>query len=250
VDVIHLALAATLEYPVEPEAALTHASIKVLVAEDDRLIRRLLRASLSPRGFLVIEAETGAAALDLLRDERPDLVILDLGLPDVDGLDLLRNIRGGSNVPIVVLSNTTAVTIKVEALEAGASDFVTKPFSVDEFVARLKVALRHRLHEQGATPVFRNGDLIVDLVRRRVVRDGKQIKLSPTEFAILRLLVMHAGRVLTHDQILQGTWAHRKSVDYLRVYMRQLRKRIEPDPHNPRYIVTMPGVGYQLLTAD
>jgi two-component system KDP operon response regulator KdpE len=105
---------------------------------------------------------------------------------------------------------------------------------VSEFVARLRVALRHRLHEQGATPVFRNGDLIVDLVRRRVVRDGKQIKLSPTEFAILRLLVMHAGRVLTHDQIPQGTWAHRKSVDYLRVYMRQLRKRIEPDPHNPR----------------
>lgn len=229
---------------------LTNASTKLLTIEDDRLIRRLLRSSLAPRGYAVSEAETGAAALNLLRDQPPDLIVLDLGLPDMNGLDLLRRIRGVSNVPIVVLSNTDAVRTKVEALEAGASDYVTKPFNVDEIAARLQVALRHRLQAQGASPVFRNGDLLVDLVRRRVVVGGKQVRLSPTEFALLRLLVTHAGKVLTHDQILREIWARSRNVDYLRIYVRQLRKRIEPDPHDPRYILTIPGVGYQMATAD
>jgi two-component system, OmpR family, KDP operon response regulator KdpE len=229
---------------------LTNPSTKLLAIEDDRLIRRLLRSSLSSRGYSVIEAETGSAALDLLRDQRPDLIVLDLGLPDMSGLDLLRRIRNTSNVPVVVLSNTDAVRTKVEALEAGASDYVTKPFNVDEVAARLQVALRHRLQSQGAMPVFRNGELLVDLVRRRVVIGGKQVRLSPTEFALLRLLVTHAGKVLTHDQILHEIWAHSHNVDYLRIYVRQLRKRIEPDPHDPQYILTMPGVGYQLATAD
>jgi two-component system KDP operon response regulator KdpE len=229
---------------------LANPIIKLLAIEDDRLIRRLLRTALSPRGFSVVEAETGAMALDLLRDQHPDLIILDLGLPDMSGLDLLHRIREESNVPIVVLSNTQSVRTKVEALEMGASDFVTKPFNVDEFSARLRAALRHRLQQQGAASVFRTGDLVVDLVGRRVMNGPRQVRLSPTEFAILRLLVMHAGKVLTHDQILQEIWAHRRNVDYLRVYVRQLRKRIETHPHNPRYIVTVPGVGYQLLTAD
>jgi two-component system, OmpR family, KDP operon response regulator KdpE len=231
-------------------ALLTNASTKLLAIEDDRLIRRLLRSSLTPRGFNVSEAETGAAALTLLHDQTPDLIVLDLGLPDMNGLDLLRRIRDTSNAPIVVLSNTDAVRTKVEALEAGASDYVTKPFNVDEVAARLQVALRHRLQSQGATPVFRNGDLLVDLVRRRVIVSGKQVRLSPTEFALLRLLVTHAGKVLTHDQILREIWARSRNVDYLRIYIRQLRKRIEPDPHDPRYILTIPGVGYQLATAD
>jgi two-component system KDP operon response regulator KdpE len=223
--------------------------IKVLAVEDDGLIRRLLRTALAPRGFAVIETQSGAIALERMLADQPDLVILDLGLPDMNGLDLLRLIRRGSNVPIVVLSNTSSVTTKIEALETGASDFVTKPFNVDEFAARLRVALRHRLQQQGAAPVFRSGDLTVDLVRRRVMRGPIQIRLSPTEFAILRLLAMHAGKVLTHNQILQEIWAHRRTVDYLRVYIRQLRKRIEPDPHNPQYVLTIPGVGYQ-LSAD
>jgi two-component system KDP operon response regulator KdpE len=229
---------------------MTSPSTKILVVEDDRLIRRLLRASLSPRGFAITEAETGAAALDLLKNDTPDLIILDLGLPDMNGLGLLRQIRSSSSVPIVVLSSTGAVTTKVEALEGGASDFVTKPFSVDELAARLHVALRHRLQRQGAAPVFRNGELMIDLVRHRVMRGPTDIRLSPTEFAILKLLVLHAGKVLTHDQILREIWDHNRNIDYLRVYVRQLRKRIEIDPHNPRYIVTVPGVGYQLLTAD
>jgi two-component system, OmpR family, KDP operon response regulator KdpE len=229
---------------------MTSASTRVLVVEDDRLIRRLLRSVLPARGFSIIEAETGAAALDILKDDAPDLIILDLGLPDTSGLGLLRHIRSGSNIPIVVLSYTGAVTTKVEALEGGASDYVTKPFNVDELAARLRVALRHRLQRQGAAPVFRNGDLTVDLVQRRIRRGPVDVKLSPTEFAILRLLVVHAGKVLTHDQILQEIWNHQRNAAYLRVYMRQLRKRIEIDPHNPQYIVTVPGVGYQLLTED
>jgi len=188
--------------------------------------------------------------MQLAREHHPDLIVLDLGLPDMAGIDLLHRLREGSNVPIIVLSNTDAVRTKIEALEAGASDFVTKPFNVDEFTARLRVALRHRLQQQGAAPVFRNGDLTVDLVRRRVTVRERQVRLSPTEFTILRLLVTHAGKVLTHDQILREIWAHRRNVDYLRVYVRQLRKRIEVDPHNPQYIATVPGVGYQLLTAD
>jgi two-component system KDP operon response regulator KdpE len=225
-------------------------AIKVLVIDDDRLIRRLLRAALPSRGFAVAEAETGAAALDLLKGDAPDLIILDLGLPDLDGINLLRQIRSGSNIPIVVVSNTESVTTKIEVLESGASDYVTKPFNVDELTARLRVALRHRLQRQGATPVFRNGELMIDLVRRRIVRGTVVIRLSPTEFAILRLLVMHAGKVLTHNQILGEIWNHGRTIDYLRVYVRQLRKRIEIDPHNPQYIATIPGVGYQLLTDD
>lgn len=240
--------------PETPEPAqsalMTNASTKVLVVEDDRLIRRLLRSVLPARGFTLTEAETGAQALDLLKSASPDLVILDLGLPDVNGLGLLRHIRADSNVPIVVLSYTGSVSTKVEALESGASDYVTKPFNADELTARLHVALRNRLQRQGAAPVFRNGDLMIDLVRRRITRGAKEIRLSPTEFNILRLLVTHAGKVLTHDQILREIWGNRRTIDYLRVYMRQLRKRIEVDPHNPQYIVTVPGVGYQLLSAD
>jgi two-component system KDP operon response regulator KdpE len=229
---------------------MTSTSVRVLAIEDDKLIRRLLRASLPSRGFTVIEAETGAAGLEMLKSEAVDLIILDLGLPDVSGLGLLRHIRGDYNVPIVVLSYTGSVTTKVEALEGGASDYVTKPFNVDELTARLRVALRHRLQREGAAPVFRNGELMVDLVRHRIMRGPVNVRISPTEFAILRLLVLHAGKVLTHDQILREIWNHTRNIDYLRVYMRQLRKRIEIDPHNPQYIVTIPGVGYQLLTAD
>ena len=229
---------------------MTSSNAKVLVIEDDRLVRRLLRSVLPARGFIVTEAETGGAGLDMLKTQAPDVIVLDLGLPDMNGLGLLRHIRGDHNIPIVVLSYTGAVTTKVEALESGASDYVTKPFNADELAARLHVAQRHHLQRQGTAPVFRNGELMIDLVRRRVRRGAIDIRLSPTEFAILRLLVTHAGKVLTHDQMRREIWNGCRNIDYLRVYMRQLRKRIEIDPHNPQYIVTIPGVGYQILTAD
>jgi two-component system KDP operon response regulator KdpE len=229
---------------------MTSTNAKVLVIEDDRLIRRLLSASLPSRGFNVLEAETGGAGLETLKREPLDLIVLDLGLPDVNGLGLLRHIRGDFNTPIVVLSYTSAVTTKVEALDGGASDYVTKPFNIDELAARLRAAMRHRLQREGSAPVFRNGELMIDLVRHRIMRGAENIKVSPTEFAILRLLVQDAGKVLTHDRVLRDVWKQRRNIDYLRVYMRQLRKRIEVDPHNPQYIVTVPGVGYQLLTAD
>jgi two-component system KDP operon response regulator KdpE len=223
-------------------------SAAVLVIEGDRLIRRVLSASLPSRGFDVIEAAMGDAGLDILRSESPDLIILGLGLPDVPSLSLLRQICDAFDTPVVVLSNTAAVTTKVEALDSGASDYVTTPFNVDELAARLRVAMRNRLQRERTAPVFRNGELMVDLVHHRIMRGHKNIKLSPTEYAILRMLVIEAGRVLTHDYVLRSIWKNRRNIDYLRVYMRQLRKRIEIDPHNPQYILTVPGVGYRLLT--
>jgi two-component system, OmpR family, KDP operon response regulator KdpE len=220
-------------------------SAKVLVIEDDRLIRHLLSASLPSRGFTVIEAETGAAGLDTLDSEPVDLIILDLSLPDIPGLRLLRQICC-FNIPIVILSHTTSVTTIVEALDEGASDYITKPFSVDELTARLRVALRDR--PEVAVPVFHNGELTIDLANRRIRRGRTNIKVSPTEFAILKLLVIHAGKVLTHDQILGEIWNHNRNIDCLRVYIAQLRKRIEIDPYAPRYIMTYPGVGYLLLS--
>jgi two-component system KDP operon response regulator KdpE len=221
------------------------ANAKILVIEDDRLIRRVLSASLPSHGFTIIEAETGAAGLDILDTESFDLIILDLGLPDVPGLRLLRQICC-LNIPIVILSHTTSVTTIVEALDEGASDYIAKPFSVDELTARLWVAMRDR--PEVAAPVFHNGELTIDLANHRIRRGRTNIKVSPTEFALLKLLVMHAGKVLTHDQILGEIWNHDRNIDYLRVCIAQLRKRIEIDPYDPRYIMTFPGVGYQLMT--
>jgi len=229
---------------------MTKAQTSVLVIEDEAAIRRLLRASLSARNFSVIEAENGRSALDIAVRQRPELVILDLGLPDLQGVEVMRRIQEISTAPIIVLSNNSGVRSKVEALELGASDYVTKPFNVEELAARLRVALRNSFRVKGAAAVFRNGDLVVDLVRRRVMLGGADVKLSPTEFAILRLFVTHAGKVLTHDQILREIWGNDKDIEHLRVYIRQLRKKLEPDPHNPRFIRTEPGVVYMLFTPD
>jgi two-component system, OmpR family, KDP operon response regulator KdpE len=223
----------------------------VLVIDDELPIRRLLKRKLASHNYHVAEAETGKAALDLVRRENPDVVILDLGLPDMDGLDMIPLIREHSRVPIVVLSSRSDERVKVEALLRGADDYMTKPFGMDELVARIYTALRHRFHEQGQEPVFRTGDLTIDLVHRRITRAGSEVKLSPTEFDILRLLVMHAGKVLTHPQILEeirGNGAD--DVQYLRVYVRLLRQKLEPDPVQPRYIVTEPGVGYRLQVLE
>ncbi len=220
----------------------------ILIVEDEPPIRRLLRTTLAAQDYRVLEAATGAEALAALRHHRPDLVLLDLGLPDIDGLALIGQIRAKGPVPIVVLSSRGEEAAKVAALDAGADDYVTKPFGADELMARLRAALRHRLQEQGAERAFASDDLSVDLVRRLVRRGAEDVKLSPKEYDILEQLVIHAGKVLTHKHLLREVWRD-ESVDpqYLRVYVRQLRQKIEADPSSPRHVLTEPGVGYRLV---
>jgi two-component system KDP operon response regulator KdpE len=221
--------------------------ISILVVDDEPPIRRLLRASLGTQGFEVIEAATGADAQARMAEAVPDLVVLDLGLPDVPGRDLLRQWRAADmTAPVVILSSRTDETGIVEALELGADDYVTKPFGTKELVARIRVALRHRLQQQGEKPLFRVGDLSVDLVRRIVTVAGAEVKLTPREYEILRVLVQHAGKVLTHAFIMRQIWGASADVQNLRVHVRQLRQKVEADPEQPRYILTETGVGYRL----
>ena len=227
---------------------MTGDSAVILVVEDEPPIRRLLRTTLGANDYRTLEAGTGAEALSALRHHRPDLVLLDLGLPDIDGLHLIEQIRKLGPVPIVVLSSRGDEAAKVAALDSGADDYVTKPFGADELLARLRAALRHRLQEQGAERIFASDDLSVDLVRRLVKRGAEDIKLSPKEYDILEQLVIHAGKVLTHRHLLREVWRD-ESVDpqYLRVYVRQLRQKIEADPSSPRHVLTEPGIGYRLV---
>lgn len=218
----------------------------VLVVDDEPPIRRLLRTSLGAQGWRVAEAATAAEAMAQLARDQPDVIILDLGLPDRDGLDVVRELRQTSAVPIVVLTSRDAERAKVEALDLGADDYVTKPFGMDELMARLRAALRHRLQQEGAPPVFRSAGLEVDLVRRLVSANGAEVRLSPREWDILKLLVTHAGRVLTHRFILGRLWGAGGDVQQLRVYVRQIRQKIEPDPERPCHILTETGVGYRL----
>jgi two-component system KDP operon response regulator KdpE len=219
----------------------------VLIADDEPPIRRLLRTSLASQGFQVGEAADGHSALAEIERSRPDLVILDLGLPDIDGLDVIRALRGSGNaVPILVLSSRADEKGKVEALDLGADDYVTKPFGTAELFARIRAALRHRLQQQGEPPVFRSGDLEVDLVRRIVRVRGEDVKLTPKEYDILRMLVAHAGKVLTHRMLMREVWGGETDVQYLRIYIRQLRQKIEADPERPHHILTETGVGYRL----
>jgi two-component system KDP operon response regulator KdpE len=227
------------------------APLRVLVVDDEPAIRRFLRTGLSAEGYEVLEEATGEDALAEIRRREPDLVMLDLGLPDIDGLDVIRRVRGrGSVVPIIVLTVRADEVGKVQALDLGADDYVIKPFGVDELLARIRAALRHRLQQEGEKPLFHSGDLTVDLVRRIVSVRGQEVKLSPREYAILRLLVHHAGKVLTHRMILKDVWGGDADVQYLRIYIRQLRQKIEPDPERPTHITTETGVGYRLRIAD
>jgi two-component system KDP operon response regulator KdpE len=229
---------------------MTATPLKVLVVDDEPPIRKLLRTGLGTQGYQTLDASNAKAALDLMSD-KPDLVILDLGLPDMQGLDLLRQIRARrEDVPIVVLSSRGDETAKVEALDLGADDYVTKPFGMEELLARIRAALRHQLHLQGERPVFKVGDLSVDLVRRVVKVADKVVKLSPKEYDLLRVLVQHAGKVLTHKFLLNQLWAVPIDAQYLRVYVRQLRQKIEPDPTRPQYILTETGIGYRLRSSD
>jgi two-component system KDP operon response regulator KdpE len=225
--------------------------LDVLVVEDDPAIHRFLRNTLAVQGYRVHEVSTGREALKAVREARPHLIVLDLGLADMDGMDLIAHIRALSPVPILVLSSRSDEPGKVMALDLGADDYITKPFGVDEFMARVRTALRHRLVAQGSPPIVRTGALVVDLVHRTVTRGGDEIRLSPKEYDILRELVMHAGKVLTHRHLLRVAWGNDEvDVQYLRVYVRQLRQKIETSPDQPRYIVTEPGVGYRLQILD
>jgi two-component system, OmpR family, KDP operon response regulator KdpE len=229
---------------------MTAAPLKVLVIDDEPPIRKLLRMGLSTQGYEILDAPSGKAGLELL-GQNPDLVILDLGLPDLQGLELLRMIRARSErVPIVVLSSRADEAGKVQALDLGADDYVTKPFGMEELLARMRAALRHQLQVQGERPIFRTGDLSVDLVRRIVKVADKEIKLSPKEYDFLRVLVQHAGKVLTHRFLLGELWDDLTDAQYLRVYVRQLRQKIEADPERPQYILTETGIGYRLRAAD
>jgi len=227
------------------------APLKVLVVDDEPAIRRFLRTSLSAQGYNVVEAENGTAALDNLHRGAVDILVLDLGLPDIDGLDIIERLRGqGSAITIVVLSSRADEAGKVKALDLGADDYVTKPFGIDELLARIRAALRHRLQQEGEQPVFRCGDLSMDLVRRIVAVSGQEVHLTPREYDLLRLFVAHAGKVLTHRFILREVWGGEGDVQYLRVYIRALRQKIEPDPEQPRYILTEQGVGYRMRAPD
>ncbi len=226
------------------------ASLKILVIDDEPPIRKLLRMGLSTQGYEILDAPNGKTALSLL-DSKPDLVILDLGLPDIQGHDLLRMIRArNDSVPIVVLSSRGDEAGKVQALDLGADDYVTKPFGMDELLARIRAALRHQLQVHGERPVFRTGDLSVDLVRRLVKVGEKDIKLSPKEYDLLRVLVQHAGKVLTHKFLLHELWDDLTDAQYLRVYVRQLRQKIEGDAERPQYVLTETGIGYRLRAPD
>ena len=224
--------------------------LRVLIVDDEPPIRKLLRMGLATQGYQILEAPNGKTALELAA-EKPDLIILDLGLPDVQGLDLLRTIRArDEQVAIVVLSSRGDEAAKVQALDLGADDYVTKPFGTEELLARMRAALRHQLQVHGERPVFHVGDLSVDLVRRIVKVGEKEVKLSPKEYDLLRVLVQHAGKVLTHKFLLGELWDDLTDAQYLRVYVRQLRQKIESDPERPHYIMTETGIGYRLRAPD
>lgn len=222
--------------------------VQALVVDDEAQIRRFLRISLEAGGYRVHEAGTGKEGIFIAAKIRPDLIILDLGLPDMDGLAVVKQLREWTKTPIIILSVRDADLDKVAALDAGADDYLTKPFSTEELLARLRVALRHTLPEPDLR-VFTAGDLQVDLTRRLVTVRGEPVKLTPTEYALLRLMVQHAGRVLTHRQILKEVWgaAYVDESHYLRVYFSQLRQKLEENPALPKHLLTEPGVGYRLV---
>ncbi len=237
--------------PTEPhhDAHPAEGRARVLIVDEEAQIRRFLRISLEANGYRVFETVTGEEAVQEVARLRPDLVILDLELPDMIGFEVLRRIREWTSTPVIVLSVRSDDRDKIAALDGGADDYLTKPFSVDELMARLRVALRHA-QPSPEEQVFVLDDLQVDLVRRLVTVRGEQIRLTPTEYALLRLMIQNAGKVLTHKQILRAVWGpeYVNETHYLRVYFAQLRQKIEHDPALPRLLVTEPGVGYRLIT--
>jgi two-component system KDP operon response regulator KdpE len=219
-----------------------------LIVEDDPSLRRSLSATLKAAGYKPVEAETLAGATRALAHYRPALVLLDLGLPDGDGLGFIARLRQSALTPLVVITARDAEAMKVAAFDAGADDYVTKPFGVDELLARIRVALRHAVQAAGAEPVVRTGDLNIDLATRTVTERGRPIDLTPKEYEILALLSVHLGKVVRHRDLLKAVWGSEAAdVQYLRVYVSQLRGKIEPNPSTPKYVVSEPGVGYRLV---
>ncbi|MFA5899744.1 MAG: response regulator [Hyphomicrobium sp.] len=221
---------------------------RVLVVDDEPAILRFLRPALEANDFDVSAAATAAEAAKRIASDRPDIVVLDLGLPDGDGKDVIRQVRQWSDVPIVVLSAREREAEKIEALDLGADDFVNKPFGVGELMARLRAALRHRGQRQGDTPLLKVADVEIDTARHRVMRNGEEIKLTRKEFDLLSCLARHSGKVITHRQLLTTVWgpAHGQDTQYLRVYIGQLRQKLEADPDDPKIILTELGIGYRI----
>jgi two-component system, OmpR family, KDP operon response regulator KdpE len=219
---------------------------RILVVDDDRQLLRALRINFTARGYEVVVAVTGAQGLSAASREGPDLVIVDLGLPDMDGVEVVEGVRGWSAVPVIVLSARHLEQSKVRALDAGADDYVTKPFGMDELLARVRAALR-RATPAAEAPVVRTESFTVDLAARRVTRDGADVRLTPTEWHVLEVLVRNSGKLVTQRQLLQEVWGPRyeSETNYLRVYLAQLRAKLEPDPARPRYLLTEPGMGYR-----
>ena len=220
------------------------------MVDDDPQIRRVMRATLVGHKYEVTEARNGEDALTRISAEIPDLVLLDMNMPGIGGLETCQHLRSGSDVPIIILSVRNSEKDKVAALDAGADDYITKPFGMEELLARMRAALRHQLQAHGERPAFRVGDLSVDLVRRVVKVHDKEVKLSPKEYDLLRVLVQHAGKVLTHKFLLGELWDNLTDTQYLRVYVRQLRQKIEDDVEQPQYILTETGIGYRLRAPD
>jgi two-component system KDP operon response regulator KdpE len=233
---------------------MTTVPIRVLVVEDEPQMQKFLTLALESEDYRTVEATTGKEGSDLARTYNPDLVLLDLGLPDMDGMEVTRMIRSYSTKPIIVISARGQEDDKIRALDAGADDYLTKPFGTGELMARIRVALRHasRSKEESTEPVYKIGELEIDLDRRRVSAGGKDVHLTPNEYKLFAYLMKHAGKVLTHRQLLSEVWgaAYASQTHYLRVYMVQLRHKLEADPARPRYLVTEPGVGYRLKTSD
>ncbi len=227
---------------------MTGAKTLVFVVDDEAAILRFLRPVLAANDYEVSTAGTAAEAVKIIANGTPDIVVLDLGLPDEDGKDVIRHVRKWSDVPIIVLSARDREIEKIEALDLGADDFVNKPFGVGELLARMRAALRHKMQKKSETPVLRIGELEIDSLRHRVSKNGEEVKLTPKEFELLSFLARHAGKVITHKQILTAVWgpAHTQDTQYLRVYIGHLRHKIEDRPDDPRIIVTESGIGYRI----
>ncbi len=225
--------------------------MRVLVVEDDPRILKTLEVNLRARGYEADLAVTGEQALQLVARHHPDVVILDLGLPGMDGLDVVRGLRGWTPVPIVVLSGRGSESAKVEALDLGADDYLTKPFGMDELFARLRAAVRRAVLPEGRA-VVRTPDFTLDFAAKQARRHGELIRLTPTQWHIVEVLVRNAGRLVTHEQLLQEVWGptYGKETNYLRVFMTQIRKELEPEPHTPRYFITEPGLGFRFELPD
>lgn len=226
--------------------------MKILIADDDTQILRALRITLAAKGYEIITATDGAQAVRAAIDEHPDVYLIDLGMPGLNGVEVIEAIRGWSRAPILVVSGRAGASDKVEALDAGADDYVTKPFAIEELLARVRAVTRRVPHEE-AQPSMRFGDVTVDLAARSVIKEGpagrRQVRLTPTEWQVIDLLIRNAGKLVTRQTLLTNVWGteHVEDTGYLRLYISQLRKKLEPDPAHPRYILTEPGMGYRLV---